>query len=101
MSVLVRNRQNEKGTRRRRYAAGLTSVRAGIQAPQVTEQRPAPLVPPVPVAAYRFDDSAPARRRKHGVPQDVAVYNCSCGYVFEASVSTSVGCPHCGDGQAW
>jgi hypothetical protein len=29
------------------------------------------------------------------------VYNCGCGYVFDALVSTSVDCPHCGDAQAW
>jgi DNA-directed RNA polymerase subunit RPC12/RpoP len=29
------------------------------------------------------------------------MYTCSCGYVFEADVSTSVACPHCGTGQAW
>jgi hypothetical protein len=29
------------------------------------------------------------------------MYSCSCGFVFEALVSTSVGCPHCGDTQAW
>jgi hypothetical protein len=32
---------------------------------------------------------------------DTAVYSCGCGFVFEADVSTSVGCPHCGDQQAW
>jgi hypothetical protein len=32
---------------------------------------------------------------------DRALYNCQCGYVFEAPVSTSVGCPHCGCTQAW
>ena len=32
---------------------------------------------------------------------DQAVYTCQCGYVFEAPVSTSVGCPHCGGTQAW
>jgi hypothetical protein len=32
---------------------------------------------------------------------DRAVYTCQCGYVFEAPVSTSVGCPHCGSTQAW
>ncbi len=41
------------------------------------------------------------RRREAGAPQDEAVYSCSCGFVFEAQVSTSVGCPHCGDTQAW
>jgi hypothetical protein len=29
------------------------------------------------------------------------MYTCSCGYVFEADVTTSVACPHCGAGQAW
>jgi hypothetical protein len=34
-------------------------------------------------------------------PQDQAIYRCGCGYVFTAAVSTSVGCPYCGDAQAW
>lgn len=42
-----------------------------------------------------------ARERAAGGPQDLAAYCCSCGYVFEAAVSTTVGCPHCGDTQAW
>ena len=29
------------------------------------------------------------------------MYTCQCGYVFEALVSTSVDCPHCGGAQAW
>jgi len=41
------------------------------------------------------------REREAGGPEDRALYQCSCGYVFEASVSTTVGCPHCGDAQAW
>ncbi len=32
---------------------------------------------------------------------DAAMYHCQCGFVFEAPVSTSVGCPHCGGTQAW
>jgi rubrerythrin len=32
---------------------------------------------------------------------DHALYTCVCGYVFEAPVSTSVDCPHCGETQAW
>jgi len=32
---------------------------------------------------------------------DSACYACSCGYVFNAAVSTSVSCPHCGARQAW
>ena len=47
--------------------------------------------------------SAPARRHRlhHDPVQDTAVYNCSCGFVFEADVQTTVGCPHCGAEQAW
>ncbi len=40
-------------------------------------------------------------RRQGGALQDQALYSCGCGYVFNAAVSTSVGCPHCGDTQAW
>jgi hypothetical protein len=55
--------------------------------------------PPAPVPS---DDLADERRmRESGGPDDRAVYTCSCGYVFEADVSTSVTCPHCGTGQAW
>ncbi|MGD0454187.1 MAG: hypothetical protein ABSB69_11375 [Solirubrobacteraceae bacterium] len=41
------------------------------------------------------------RVREAGGPVDRASYTCSCGYVFRASVSTSVMCPHCGADQAW
>lgn len=42
-----------------------------------------------------------ARVHEGGPPQDQALYTCQCGYVFEAMVSTSVDCPHCGSAQAW
>jgi hypothetical protein len=29
------------------------------------------------------------------------MYTCRCGFAFQALVSTSVDCPHCGDSQAW
>lgn len=41
------------------------------------------------------------RTQRANVNQDAAVYSCSCGYIFKAAVSTSVGCPHCGSDQAW
>lgn len=44
---------------------------------------------------------ADARARRCASPQDEALYRCGCGYAFKAEVSTSVGCPHCGTGQAW
>jgi hypothetical protein len=41
------------------------------------------------------------RNQRANVSQDAALYNCSCGFVFKAPVTTSVGCPHCGTAQAW
>jgi hypothetical protein len=41
------------------------------------------------------------RAREAGPSQDKALYTCRCGFVFQALVSTSVGCPHCGGVQAW
>jgi rubrerythrin len=41
------------------------------------------------------------RARESGRPEDRAQYTCSCGYVWEADVSTSVRCPNCGAVQAW
>ncbi len=56
--------------------------------------------------------AAPTERREHAKTatqsarraaacDDKAFYACGCGYVFKASVSTSVGCPQCGTRQAW
>jgi hypothetical protein len=42
-----------------------------------------------------------ARAKRSGGPEDRALYSCACGYAFKAEVSTTVGCPHCGTGQAW
>jgi hypothetical protein len=44
---------------------------------------------------------AEKRARESGGPEDRAFYTCACGYAFDAEVSTSVTCPHCGTGQAW
>jgi hypothetical protein len=41
------------------------------------------------------------RARRSGGPQDRALYSCSCGFAFTAKVTTTVGCPHCGQTQAW
>jgi rubrerythrin len=53
------------------------------------------------VAEPRKAQSVGRVSRRLDLPQDQATYACRCGYVFEAAVSTSVGCPHCGDSQAW
>jgi rubrerythrin len=44
---------------------------------------------------------AERRLRDAGGPDDRATYTCGCGYVFEAHVTASVACPHCGTLQAW
>jgi len=46
-------------------------------------------------------EPATRRRREGGPSQDRALYSCQCGLVFNALVSTSVGCPKCGRTQAW
>ena len=54
--------------------------------------------------SHRPDDRpAPLRERNQRAnrSEDAATYSCSCGYVFKAPVTTSVGCPHCGTAQAW
>jgi len=53
------------------------------------------------VASPALVDPAVARVREAGGPIDRACYTCQCGYLFVATVSTTVTCPHCGAGQAW
>ncbi len=64
------------------------SKRHGIRTRR-TEPRPRP----------ESDEVRAARRA--GGPEDRALYSCMCGYAFQAAVSTSVDCPHCGTEQAW
>jgi len=54
-----------------------------------------------PDAAPQPPQPPQPRERDAGGPEDRASYRCTCGYVFEATVSTTVGCPHCGSAQAW
>ena len=70
---------------------------AQIELGHVDEQSPAP----AQVVAVERELAAEWRLRASGGPDDRAHYHCRCGYVFEASVSTSVSCPNCGTGQAW
>jgi hypothetical protein len=44
---------------------------------------------------------AERRHRESVASEDTAHYACSCGFQFQAPVTTSVGCPHCGASQAW
>jgi hypothetical protein len=60
------------------------------------QPREAPAAPPP-----EPDHPHERRARESGGPIDRASYACGCGLVFEAPVSTTVSCPHCGDAQAW
>jgi len=53
----------------------------------------------LPSPAEQARTQHPARRG--GGPEDRAFYSCMCGYAFNAAVTTSVDCPHCGTQQAW
>jgi hypothetical protein len=55
-----------------------------------------PETPSHPAAVH-----AQARAKRSGGPEDLALYTCQCGFAFKAPVTTSVGCPECGAGQAW
>jgi hypothetical protein len=62
---------------------------------------PAPAPDPASAAPAEVDHPHERRARESGGPIDRAQYTCGCGMVFQAPVSTSVSCPHCGGGQAW
>jgi hypothetical protein len=67
------------------------------------EVAPAPPALPAPEPAPGVDHHLLAERRHRAsvAPEDTAHYGCSCGFQFQAPVSTSVACPHCGTSQAW
>lgn len=78
-------------------------MRARLNRTSRSESTPAPAEPRLRLVREQAgDDFADERRmRDAGGPHDEATYHCQCGYVFEAQVTTSVTCPHCGTGQAW
>jgi hypothetical protein len=76
--------------------------RASERRPEEARGAPSGAAAEAPGSLRRVDTDVRARSHRQGGPsQDRAVYNCGCGYVFDALVSTSVDCPHCGDAQAW
>ena len=92
-------------------------MRTGFRKP--TKQRPAlrvtrrrrdedfvqvherPIAEPAPQDRSRRPNGPENRELRSGGPQDKALYICRCGSAFQAVVSASVRCPHCGDPQAW
>ena len=86
MTVLVRPKRVESIRRRR----------------ETSERRVAARSTPAGAAAPVHEHwSGDHRWNGQRLANDRALYTCQCGYVFEAPVSTSVGCPHCGGTQAW
>jgi hypothetical protein len=60
-----------------------------------------PVAEPEPEERSRRPNGPENRELRTGGPQDKALYVCRCGSAFQAVVSASVRCPHCGDPQAW
>jgi hypothetical protein len=84
------------GSRERRRGRGR---HAPVTQPPLTTAAPARTL--ASSASRRPSDPDAQRVRDAGGPIDKAAYTCECGYAFEAPVSTTVHCPHCGAGQAW
>jgi hypothetical protein len=99
MSVQVRSKRVEGFRRRREAGHGRPSERTdqASQAPEQATRSPLP--------RSVSDERHPVRSEGtcSGKPltNDRALYKCQCGFVFEAPVTTSVGCPHCSTTQAW
>ncbi|HLM84641.1 MAG TPA: hypothetical protein VK272_00480 [Solirubrobacteraceae bacterium] len=102
---LLHPRAERRHARRRRRDRGGPAARAGNAAGE-TSARPLDGTAQDtrtsgPVGGHAYEDAAVERVREAGGPIDRASYTCQCGYVFSASVSTTVACPHCGLAQAW
>jgi hypothetical protein len=94
---------SERHTLRHRLARhAAPSVRAHLRlAPDPPAPADEPAAPAADELAGSATDLALRRVREAGGPIDSACYSCSCGYVFDAPVSTSVTCPVCQASQAW
>jgi hypothetical protein len=95
----MRVRINRKNDTRHRGGSSRRGslLRREAPATEVAEPEPEPSAP-----GGEEDDLFDERRlRASGGPNDRAQYTCGCGFVWEADVSASVACPHCGTSQAW
>lgn len=81
---------------RRRNRSGRHTAPLSEPPPQRSAAPQQAAAPPSPSC-----DPDVRRVREAGGPVDRASYACECGYLFSASVSTTVACPHCGSDQAW
>jgi hypothetical protein len=92
-SLLLPTREPRHARRRRRGRGAPGSEPPREPAAQASTPSAKPSTPPVDLAVQRVRDA--------GGPVDQASYTCQCGYLFSATVSTTVMCPHCGTDQAW
>jgi hypothetical protein len=95
---------SEPRHRRRHRRGAPTSEPAPQGVTASTSTGPQVLAPASPDCATPASpgcDPDVKRVREAGGPIDRASYACGCGYLFSASVSTTVACPHCGSNQAW
>jgi hypothetical protein len=95
-AILPHPLAERRPSRRRRHKRPAASAHG-----HALDVTPSLTVQPDEVTAVANLDLAVQRVRAAGGPIDEASYTCSCGYVFLASVSTTVACPHCGTSQAW
>ncbi|MBO0768640.1 MAG: hypothetical protein J2O48_08160 [Solirubrobacterales bacterium] len=91
MNVPARNLATEKLLKTPFRGRNRASVLPQVRAARRTAPQQAPSSPP------NGDPASPELEDQ----LDSAVYTCSCGFVFQAQVLTSVDCPHCGNSQAW
>jgi hypothetical protein len=84
-----------------RISQNIQRLRARPASPRRRVRRAERSTPVVQQELVTEPSDPEARVREAGGPEDRACYTCSCGLVFQAEVSTSVSCPHCGTGQAW
>jgi hypothetical protein len=66
-----------------------------------TERRPHAYAPEPQPEVVIEAHPAERRHRESVASEDTAHYACVCGFQFQAPVTTSVACPHCGTAQAW
>ncbi|HEY1457991.1 MAG TPA: hypothetical protein VGF15_05695 [Solirubrobacteraceae bacterium] len=93
LRTIVEHRPRQRRTAGARRTSRLARAQPRTLTPAVE--------PPQASTARGTPDFALERARAAGGPLDEASYSCQCGCLFEASVSTTVVCPHCGASQAW
>ena len=94
----MRVRPKQKNSSSRRAMPGPTRRSHARPKPNGAPPQEFPAEPAIPIDSEHPDEQ---RARLSGGPLDTAHYACECGYCFDAAVSTTVTCPHCGTGQAW